>query len=78
MDGTVKLLQSLAAAGLQHGDLKATNIVLAQGQAVLIDYDAVRTGSPDKDRARFMLNWADDTQLHEQWSQALHDQAVSS
>ena len=77
VDGTVKLLQSLAAAGLQHGDLKATNIVLAQGQAVLIDYDAVRAGSPDKDRARFMLNWADVPQLHEQWSQALHDQFVS-
>lgn len=70
-DDTLALLQSLAAANLQHGDLKATNFVLAQDRVVLIDYDAVRPGAQDKDVTRFMANWSEHPRLHGQWMQAL-------
>ena len=68
---TVGLLENLAAAGLRHGDLKATNFVLAQDRVVLIDYDAVQAGSLDKDVTRFLRNWQDVPDLHHQWSMAL-------
>jgi len=76
VDGTVSLLQSLAAAGLQHGDLKATNFVLAQNRVVLIDYDAVREGPPQKDLARFMANWSSNPRLQEQWRGALIERGL--
>ncbi len=76
VDDTVTVLQSLAAAGLQHGDLKATNFVLAQDRVVLIDYDALRPGAADKDIARFLANWTDYPELHEQWVQALEQRGL--
>ena len=75
-EATIGLLQGLAAAGLQHGDLKATNFVLMRNRVVLIDYDAVQPGAVDKDIARFLANWADDTQLQAQWSAALAQRCV--
>lgn len=58
------LLACLRRAGLAHGDLKATNVLItAAGVPVLIDLHAVRrvrAGSPAlrRDRARFLRNWA--------------------
>jgi tRNA A-37 threonylcarbamoyl transferase component Bud32 len=77
-DATIDLLQRLAAAGLQHGDLKATNFVLTQNRVVLIDYDAVQAGAPDRDIARFLNNWADDAQLQARWSEALAERLGSA
>lgn len=70
---TVQLLKGLRAAGLQHGDLKATNFVLSDEQLVLIDYDAVTRGDHDKDRTRFLANWDDQPQLLNAWTQALQE-----
>ncbi len=52
---------------LSHGDLKASNIVWAQGRLFLIDLDVARAHTSDhaferahaRDRARFMKNWRD-------------------
>ena len=46
---TVDLLRRLKVAGIQHGDLKATNFIVRDQSVLLIDYDALaRTnGAPD-------------------------------
>ena len=69
----VNLLRALAAANLEHGDLKATNFVLAQGRLCLIDYDAVRRGDHKKDWARFLANWDDQPELKQAWSTMLEE-----
>jgi tRNA A-37 threonylcarbamoyl transferase component Bud32 len=61
------LLQQLAAAGLVHGDTKATNFLLDVDGLKLIDLDSMhwprlpwrqRRGSR-RDQARFLRNWLD-------------------
>ena len=70
---TVAILQALSAAGLQHGDLKATNFVLSDQGPVLIDYDAVVRGSQQVDRRRFLANWDSQPDLQARWRQMLED-----
>ena len=61
----VGLLESLTEAGMIHGDLKASNILLGSAGAAIIDLDSMayrgdkRTfdAAVRKDRARFMRNW---------------------
>ncbi len=65
------ILKALQAADLQHGDLKATNLVVKDKALALIDYDAVtpaprRDGQRSRDVTRFIQNFADDPQL-ERW-----------
>jgi len=72
----VKLLQGLQAAGLNHGDLKATNFVVSGDRMALIDYDAVHKGGNHKDVARFLANWDDAPELQAAWRQALADASV--
>ena len=55
----------LVAAGISHGDFKATNLLWHDKQVVLIDLDVMRTHRSEtgrrkawaKDRARFIRNW---------------------
>ncbi len=59
------LLKRLSAAGVTHGDLKASNFLLATHGAVIIDLDSMREHhdpeskrkAEQKDLARFMRNW---------------------
>jgi tRNA A-37 threonylcarbamoyl transferase component Bud32 len=62
----VDVLKQLAAAGLEHGDLKATNFVVHGDAVALIDYDAVRKGDHRKDVERFLRNWYG-TEIAEPW-----------
>jgi tRNA A-37 threonylcarbamoyl transferase component Bud32 len=62
-----RLLARLALSGLSHGDMKASNFILSQQGAVVIDLDAMqRHVAPEsfqraqrRDLARFMRNWED-------------------
>ncbi|MDY6951157.1 MAG: lipopolysaccharide kinase InaA family protein [Thermodesulfobacteriota bacterium] len=62
----VELLQSFADASISHGDLKATNFILAQGALFVLDLDAMREHRNrwrfrrafKRDYERFMENWA--------------------
>jgi len=70
---TVALLRALQAAKLEHGDLKASNFVMAGERLSLIDYDAVRRGGYEKDHARFLANWDDQPELKQAWSKMLEE-----
>jgi len=61
----VALLQQLASCRISHGDMKATNLILAVNGAAIIDLDAMREHGTDtvfhrmhqRDLDRFMRNW---------------------
>jgi tRNA A-37 threonylcarbamoyl transferase component Bud32 len=71
MPPTLLLLEGLQAAGLQHGDLKATNFVIDSPGVRLIDYDALRDGGNERDIKRFLANWNEQPELLERWQKAL-------
>jgi len=60
-----ELFEKLAMHRLGHGDMKATNIIIKNGQPVLLDLDAMREHKSDaslkraitKDVQRFLENW---------------------
>lgn len=84
---TIRILQKMQAAGLQHGDFKATNFLLSKAgigtaantqnefttDVCLVDYDALRSGPLAPDLARFMANWRDHPELHAAWAEALQN-----
>ena len=61
-----QIINSMKVARVSHGDLKASNFLLTDGGAVIIDLDSMkehsRTGSFEKaqrkDRERFLRNWS--------------------
>lgn len=73
------ILAALAAAGLSHGDLKASNFLVedASQRLLLIDLDAMRLHrstrcalrAQRRDRARFLANW--DGTLRQHFAQLL-------
>ena len=66
------VLLQLDSAGLSHGDLKATNFLVGDGDqptVTLIDYDAVTVGPMDADLQRFLRNWS--APLQAQWRTVL-------
>jgi tRNA A-37 threonylcarbamoyl transferase component Bud32 len=75
----VALLRLMAAAGLSHGDTKASNYLIAEGCPVIIDLDAMRfrRGNGARRRAhardmrRFRENW--DDQTWERWFRSAVD-----
>ncbi len=73
---TVEILAGLAAAKLEHGDLKATNFVLSGDAVVLIDYDAVKSGDVRRDRARFLANWDAQPELQRAWRDVLEKEKI--
>lgn len=72
------LVVRLHAAGLVHGDLKASNLLVEQGEPVLVDLDALvqlppgirRDRAQARDRARFLANWAEGDE-RAAWAEAL-------
>jgi tRNA A-37 threonylcarbamoyl transferase component Bud32 len=65
------LLQDLSTSQISHGDLKATNFLMASDGPVIIDLDAMRQLKDpaqfekafNKDLDRFMKNWEDQPEL---------------
>jgi tRNA A-37 threonylcarbamoyl transferase component Bud32 len=68
-----QLFLQLAAQRISHGDLKASNILIADDRPVLIDLDAMQQRLNDtsfskarkKDMRRFIRNWDDTPALQE-------------
>ncbi|MEQ8858386.1 MAG: lipopolysaccharide kinase InaA family protein [Pseudomonadales bacterium] len=60
LEQVVQLFRSLQAAGLSHGDTKATNFLVSGGKLHLVDLDAMRDGAHGlaDDAARFLDNFA--------------------
>ncbi len=64
-DSIVTILNALAALRIGHGDMKATNFIIHDHQAYLIDLDAMRSydggyryrRAYEKDIKRFLRNW---------------------
>jgi serine/threonine-protein kinase RIO1 len=61
----VELLWQLAQCRISHGDMKGSNFILAAGEPVLIDLDAMQEhvsrllfhSAQRRDVQRFMRNW---------------------
>ena len=78
-EAILRLFNTLFRARITHGDLKATNLLWDGEQIQLIDLDAMRHHRSArkhkkawrKDRARFLRNWPDDSELHEWLSEKL-------
>jgi tRNA A-37 threonylcarbamoyl transferase component Bud32 len=62
-----EIVNKLGAAGISHGDMKATNIIIHKQEPALVDLDAMRvhacprrfTALHRKDVKRFLKNWRD-------------------
>ena len=67
----LNILSILQAAGIQHGDLKATNFVGQHDQLALIDYDAVKYGDVSVDHERFLANWQNQPKMLARWQAKL-------
>jgi tRNA A-37 threonylcarbamoyl transferase component Bud32 len=69
-----QLFAQLKALRVAHGDTKATNLLVADGTPHLIDLDAMRgfrsrtafARAWRRDMRRFLDNWRDDDELHQQ------------
>lgn len=79
VDGVVRLFQALRAAGLRHGDTKATNFIVAADRVALVDLDAMRTAriraapdtaTRDQDLQRFLANFRADPALRKRFDAA--------
>jgi hypothetical protein len=59
VDAVVRIFRSLAAAGLCHGDTKASNFLVTPEGVALIDLDAMteRPAGLGEDVRRFLDNW---------------------
>lgn len=67
-----RLFRALAAAGLRHGDTKASNFLVTPDAVALVDLDALREGGgQEKDVARFLANFDDRPDVRERFRQAL-------
>jgi tRNA A-37 threonylcarbamoyl transferase component Bud32 len=75
------LLAQLALSRLSHGDMKATNFILSQQGAVVIDLDAMQrhktlesfTRAQRRDLSRFMRNWESCPETREMFTAMLHN-----
>ncbi len=81
----VQVIARLHAAGLVHGDLKASNILITESEVVLIDLDALvalpagvrRDRRQDRERTRFLENLAPGVQ-RDAWRAALLDACAAA
>lgn len=75
------LIRRLRTLNLSHGDMKATNFLIARNEPSLIDLDAMRKHHDsssaeralERDLQRFMQNWADDPVLAQLFRTSLLD-----
>jgi len=77
----VEMLANLAALGIRHGDMKATNIILSRGRPVLLDVDALRLGqgvggTHYRDARRFLANWASTPRVQALFERRLRDRGL--
>ena len=74
-----ELLKNLSQAGVTHGDLKASNFLLSEEGAVIIDLDSMkehvdhrrRTQAEKKDLERFMKNWESNPSIERKFTDLL-------
>src|SRR6185312_3962136 len=65
------LFNSLIGIQVSHGDLKATNILIASSKPILLDLDAMRLhrlpcrwrAAHQRDQKRFMKNWENQPEI---------------
>lgn len=70
-DALMELFRALHLMRIEHGDLKATNLLWHEGRIWVIDLDAVRQHDSQKsyarawrrDRSRFLANWPEGSML---------------
>jgi tRNA A-37 threonylcarbamoyl transferase component Bud32 len=79
IDRIVGVFKDLYRHQISHGDMKATNFIMASGGPVLIDLDAMRQHRSihvhrhrfHRDKRRFLRNWSDNVVLQQQFAQRL-------
>jgi len=78
-DRTISLINKLKKAGIHHGDMKATNLVVRKGRIYLFDLDGMSwfQGASRsawyhrKDVQRFLRNWRPDSEIYKYFSSRL-------
>jgi tRNA A-37 threonylcarbamoyl transferase component Bud32 len=81
LESLVDILQKLSEVRVSHGDLKATNFVMSEQGAVLIDLDSMKEHRSqqdfkqafNRDLQRFLKNWDEYPLLNAQFSELLRD-----
>ncbi|MGH8670551.1 MAG: lipopolysaccharide kinase InaA family protein, partial [Burkholderiales bacterium] len=71
LENISRLLGTLVRLRISHGDLKAANVVIRNGEPVLLDLDSMREHASSRafvrtwrrDYQRFMRNWTHDSAL---------------
>jgi tRNA A-37 threonylcarbamoyl transferase component Bud32 len=84
VDRIIEIFGILRRNRLSHGDMKATNWLVRQGELLLIDLDATRRHRSAqshrrallKDRARFLKNWDNQPSLRAQFAQRLDEAGI--
>ena len=74
-----KIIKDMSAAGISHGDLKASNFILGSDGPVIIDLDSMKEHrgqfakhrAQKRDIARFMKNWASEPQVWNRFAELL-------
>ncbi len=75
------VLLALKSLKLSHGDLKAGNIVIRNGEAVLLDLDALRKHRGEsslkralkRDTERLLANWQPESEIYKAFERKLRD-----
>ena len=81
LQSLVDILEKLSVVRVSHGDLKATNFVMSEQGAVLIDLDAMKEHRSqqgfkqafNRDLQRFLKNWSEYPLLNARFSELLRD-----
>jgi tRNA A-37 threonylcarbamoyl transferase component Bud32 len=83
-DRIAQVLRDLQQQQISHGDLKASNILIGEGKAMLVDLDAMHQHAStakfkqawSKDIQRFLKNWCDDKELVELFTNSLKSNGI--
>lgn len=86
VDQIAKILHIMQQQRLVHGDLKATNILIADGKPMIIDLDAMRRLNSGfrfrsawaRDMGRFLQNWEEDEELLGLFINALKSRGIDA
>ncbi|MCP4664799.1 MAG: hypothetical protein GY849_00395 [Deltaproteobacteria bacterium] len=74
-----RIVNKLGAAGISHGDMKATNMIIHRQEPLLVDLDAMRVHACPrrfaalrrKDVKRFLKNWKDALEVGDFFSELI-------
>jgi len=86
LEALAGILHELSESKISHGDLKATNFLMAEDGPVIIDLDAMRQHKTQasfhrafsKDLERFMQNWKDQPEVASQFEGLLSQVKVAA